>query len=380
MVTTWSDSFGRAQFGQRQNFFLGSYFINYHPQYFVSYRDHSRAGASNFEMLTQRVPIYGIPDAGASYGKTNGLNIFYVSGNGPIDSNNIYGLFKSLLQYPTNSYNNTQILTHDWSQPNPQILYSSIVIGDVPAHNADGSEYSRDYSYGGRTAAIEDGAPFVDTWNNMINVVTNNDSLLDTLWFPNGGAYDHPNNVFQLIWTLTNLRSLGVDSNTFTAVIDFNATKISATNHCTVTDLSRNGNNLSFTFHADRMAPGFYVPDGVITNDCNGAFSLVPTLGNQFCEIFRVTNLPQGNYELDIDGSNVVTVSSAQLAAGYNNFTNYSGAFWAQKKEVLGLMCDMADISRADASSNAHPDNLLLNELYESDATVCWHHQQFRRR
>jgi hypothetical protein len=235
-----------------------------------------------------------------------------------------------------------------------------------------GSANSRDYSYGARSAAIEDEAPFIDTWNNMINLVTNNNSVMGTLWFPNGGAYDHPNNVFQLIWTLTNLRSLGVDTNTFTAVIDFNAAKVSTTNHCTVTGLSRSGSSLSFTFHADRMAPGFYVPDGFITNDCRGAFALVPNLGNQFCEIFRVTNLPQGNYELNIDGSNAVTVSSAQLSAGYNNFTNYSGAFWAQKKEVLGRMCDLADISRADASSNAHPSDLLLNERYESDASGCW--------
>src|SRR5882757_9716306 len=108
MVTTWSDSYARAQYGQRQNFFLGTFFINYYPQYFVSYRDHSRSGASNLEMVTSRMPMYGIPDAGASYGKTNGLNIFYVSANGidendePYPSNSIYGSFKNLLRYPTN--------------------------------------------------------------------------------------------------------------------------------------------------------------------------------------------------------------------------------------------------------------------------------------
>jgi hypothetical protein len=33
-------------------------------------------------MLMTREPECGIPDAGASHGKTNGLNLFYVSGNG----------------------------------------------------------------------------------------------------------------------------------------------------------------------------------------------------------------------------------------------------------------------------------------------------------
>ena len=166
MVTTWSDSFARAQYGQRQNFFLGSYFINYYPQYFVSYRDHSRSGGSNVGMLTQLLPMYGIPDAGASHGKTNGLNIFYVSGNdledfeNAYDSNSIYGSFKEILQYPTNTYNRFGILTNDWSQPNPQNLYQSIVLGDTPYNMPDGYPTSREYSYGGRSAAQEAGAPF----------------------------------------------------------------------------------------------------------------------------------------------------------------------------------------------------------------------------
>ena len=377
MVTTWSDSFARGTFGQRQNFFLGSFFINYYPQYFISYRDHSRSGASNLEMATNRVPKHGIPDAGASHGKTNGLNFFYVSGNGnpetddSYDSNSIYGFFKDMLQYPTNTYNRFGILTNDWSQPNAQKLFQNIVIGDIPYDVPDGLLEARDYSYGGRSTALEDGVPFVDSWSNLVNVVTNAYANGPNLWF-NAPFFDHPANELQLVWDLTNLRSLGVNTNTYTAILDFNAATVSSTNHCTVTALSRNGNSLTFTFHADRMAPGFYVPDGTITNDCRGAFALMPSLGNRFCEILRVTNLPPGNYELNIDGSNVVTVSSAQLSAGYNCFTNYSGAIWAQKKEILGLMCDMLDVLRSDASTDAHPGENLLMENYESFASTRW--------
>jgi hypothetical protein len=377
MVTTWSDSFARGIYGQRQNFFLGDFFLNYYPRYFISYRDHSRSGASNQEMDTSRVPMFGIPDAGASRGKTNSLNFFYVSDNAEYDvppatsSNSIYGYFKDMLQYPTNAYNRFGLLTNDWSQPNPQNLYQSVVIGDIAYNTTDGHPGARDYSYGGRTAAIEDGAPFVDSWSNLVNVVTNAYINGPNLWF-NAPAYDHPANELQLIWTLTTLRSLGVDTNTYTAVMDFNTATVSSTNHCTVTGLSRLGNSLTFTFHADRMAPGFYVPDNVITNDCRGAFTLMPSLGNQFCEIFRITNLPAGNYQLNMDGSNVVAVTSAQLSAGYNNFTNYSGPFWAQKEEILGLMCDMLDVSRSDASLDAHPGTNILLENYESWARARW--------
>jgi hypothetical protein len=203
-----------------------------------------------------------------------------------------------------------------------------------------------------------------------VNIVTNAYANGPNLWFaPN---YDHPGNDLQLAWALMILRSLGADTNTYTAIIDFNTASVSATNHCTVTGLSRGGNSLAFTFHADRMAPGFYVPDDVITNDCRGAFALMPSLGNQFCEILRITNLPAGNYELGIDGSNIVTLTSAQLAAGYNAFTNYSGPFWAQKKEILGLMCDMVDVLRSDASTDAHPGSNILLENYESWARARW--------
>jgi hypothetical protein len=375
-VSTWSDSFARGPFGQRQNFFLGSFFINYYPQYFVSYRDHSRSGAPNEEMLTARMPMYGIPDAGASYGQTNGLNFFYVSDNGAdfedgnYDSNSIYGFFKEILQYPTNTYDRFGNFGNDWTQPNPEQLFQSVVIGVIAYNTQDGIPGAEQYSDGARNAALEDGVPYVDSWANLVGVVTNAFVNGPNLWW--GEYLDHPGNELQLIWDLTNLRSLGVDTNTFTAIIDFNAATASSTNHCTVTGLSRNGNNLTFTFHADRMAPGFYVPDDTITNDCRGAFTLMPSIGNQFFEILRITNLPAGNYALAIDGSNVVTLTSAQLAAGYNQFTNYNGAFWAQKKQILGLMCDMADVSRADAASDAHPNDNILMEAYESWARARW--------
>lgn len=375
MVTTWSDSFGRADFGQRQNFFLGSYFISYYPQFFVSFRDHSRSGGSNWEMLTNRIPRFGVVDAGFNRGKTNSLNIWYVSGNdfnGPhttgTASNNIYLIFKDILKYPTNTYTRAAVPTNDWTQSNAQFLYKSVVIGDVIYNNLSTSSHL--YSDGGSNAAFEAGAPFISTWDNMAAVVTANAGTAGTLWFPNGGAFDHPNNVFDLIWTLTNLRSLGVPTNTYTCILDFNSALIAQTNNCEVTGLALSGHKLSFTFHADRMAPGFYVPDGFITNDCRGAFNLVPSLGNAFCEILQATNLPVGNYQIRIDGSNVVILSSAQLSTGWNQFTNYSGAFWAQKKEILGQMCDMAAVSRADA--NTPTGNLTGLLLFESGGNTFW--------
>src|SRR6185312_9617764 len=99
--TTWSDSFSRSQVGQRQNLILGSYPICYFPQYFISYRDHSAGGHNNIDMAQTRMPEYGVPDIGLLAGNTNGVDIFYVSGNSELGSNAMYTNFVQILQYPT---------------------------------------------------------------------------------------------------------------------------------------------------------------------------------------------------------------------------------------------------------------------------------------
>lgn len=376
MFTIWSDSYARAQFGQRQNFFILSHYINKYPQFLIDPRDHSRSGGSNLEMDTNRFPKYGVPEWGSTHGKTNVVDILYVSANAAPSSNTVFGLFGDMFQAPGHTYNTNGLLTNDWSQSTA--LYQKVVFGDIPYRSVNGDTSSRDRSYGGRNQAIANGAPFVDTFVNLSNTVVSSflsPVTTNAYWF-NAPALDHPGNELDLCWALTSLTyptnagGLGEDTNIYTALIDFGNAATTSTNHCTITGLSKTGNVLTFTFHADRSAPGFYVPDGVQTNDCRGAFTLMPALGNAFCEIWRFSNLPPGSYNLVIDGSNCVTTTDIQLAAGFNFFTNYTGAFWAQKKEGLGLLCDIVDVVRADASTDAHPGDNRLIEKFESYANT----------
>lgn len=82
------------------------------------------------------------------------------------------------------------------------------------------------------------------------------------------------------------------------------------------------------------------VPDGHITNDARGAFVAMPQLGNAMNWNLQVTNLPTGTYSVFVDSSNIITLPSAQLASGYNLFTNYNGPWWAQRKAVLAAKRD----------------------------------------
>lgn len=379
MLITWGDSYARGEFGNRQNFFLLSHYINKYPQYMIEARDHSRSGVNNVGMANDQMPKYGVPEWGTSHGVTNVWDFIYVSDNGGFTSNQIASAFSDMIQAPTNTYTTNGVLKKDWNQANPLNLFGKVFIGTIAYNRADGDTSARDRNGGGRTVALSNGIPFVETWSNLVYVATNAFAVEpNVLWF-NGPSFDHPGNELQLIWALTTLTyptnagGLGEDTNIFKTVVDWNGSLVS-TNHCTVTLLSQSGGGLTFTFRADRIAPGFYVPDDVVTNDCRGAFVLMPALSNAFQEVMQFTNLPPNRlWNLGVNGSNVVTASSEALATGFNFFTCYKGALWEQKKQTLFLLLDMVNISHATASDRADVShgNLLI-ENFESLASARW--------
>lgn len=379
VVATYSDSFGSGTFGQRQNFFLGSYYINYHPQYFISYRDHSRSGANNGDMADTRIPRYGMLDAVSTHGITNMLSIYYSSGNGGFPSNTIYGFGTNIFQAYTNAYTtNLSFVVHDWTQANPQDRFDSFAVGDVVYNNLSTS--SRDMSYGLRSAAIEAHKGFSDTWSNMYPETSAYAATPSVLWFFNGGAYDHPNNAHQYLWSMrlltmstNNYRGIGADTNTFTCKMDVSTMTVTSTNHCVISSLSGTPTSFVYVSHYDRMAPGFYVPNGIQTNDCRPAFSVSLTdAGNFFHEDTVITGLPVGIYEWDVDDKYTNTVTSAQLAAGYNNFTNFNNPLWTAKNAVLSNMCLMSQFSPTNASDQINIGNNQLNIALVSIANTVW--------
>jgi hypothetical protein len=180
-------------------------------------------------------------------------------------------------------------------------------------------------------------------------------------------------NEYAFIWAITTLTNLGVDSNSFTAVLDFNNATVSSTNHCTIGSVSLSGLSLTISaFHADHQAPAFYVPDGTTTNDMRQAFVDIPAFGNAFCEIIRITNAPTGTYNVQWDNYPPIQVSSAQLASGFNWWTNYANPFFYQGMSTIYAMCDMRDVLRTDSSNPAHGGAGLLLSQYESYARAVY--------
>ncbi len=374
VAITDSDSFGRAQFGQRQNFFLLSYCAQFYPDQFVAVHDHSGSGRSNLGQAQTSFPRFDVLEYGILGPGTNVLQFIYHSSNGGLNSNSIYGIFSTnLLQFPTNIYTSSGY-TNDF--PYPKTNATVVVIGDIAYNTSDGQTATRDAAYGARSAALEDGLLFVDSWTNTSAdaIACFNSGIYGTLWFPNSGAFDHPNNTYNLLWHLYTIRSLELDTNVFTHVLDWNSTTPSQTNHCTVTSMSKVGITLTYTFHADRMGSSYYSVDSSQTNDCLPAFTLHPELANVECEMLRVTNVNLGvNYSVSEDGVTIIpSMPGALLSAGTNMFRINSGAMWQQKKQTLVLLNGTVDVSPTNASDPLAPDGNTYIIRQESYANTIW--------
>jgi len=200
------------------------------------------------------------------------------------------------------------------------------------------------------------GAPIIDL----------NGILRANGWWTNSlvGFYagGHPYPAGSLIMAMEMLLAQNVETNIGAVAFDWQAASAS-TNHCAVTGLTVSGNTLSCTIHFDRMPMAWDVPDGTITNDARDAFTVAPVLGNAFQWTIQVTNLPVGSCSIILDGSNIVTLSSSALAAGYNLFTNYNGSQWAQRKETLNRNFDQIGCDRVTRIAHSAGQALSLNAI-----------------
>lgn len=375
------DSFGTAQFAQRYTFVVWSFYAQMYPQYVMSPRDRSRSGADNIDVNTNRLQKLGSLDAALCTGVTNWFNFLFVSGNHVIangGSNGIFAAQSQSVQAPTNTYNRLDVFTNDPPIPNAPLHFRNVLLGDIaywPGGNGGVvSTASRDYSYGGRSVALANGWPFVDMFVNISNAVQTAYGInTNGFWFSSstGSTNDHWGNEIQFVGGLTTIKSLGEDTNIFTAVMDWSNPSVpSQTNHCTVSGGSVVGNTFTFTLHADRMGSSYYVPSATQTNDMTGGIPLMPSLTNYQCEMLRVTNLPALNYNMFEDGVQIMTnVASSTLSAGINLFLVNAGAMWNQKCQTMNLLCYYANVSPTNATDTYQPHG--TNELWVAQGSYA---------
>lgn len=131
------------------------------------------------------------------------------------------------------------------------------------------------------------------------------------------------------------------DTNVSNVIVDWLGQSVSWTNRATATSISRSGNTLTFTYRTTRMPGAWDVQFNDPTNWAMPAFQLIPSQADAFVFSLGVSNLPAGMYETRIDGVLVSTLSDSVLGTGrgWNMYTNIVGPLWAQRFEVLRLLC-----------------------------------------
>lgn len=194
------------------------------------------------------------------------------------------------------------------------------------------------------------GQPSIGLYSNLYIGGWSNYFRLPQGDFHSGG---HPPPGYALDMAGQTVINLGLDTNVGAFTLDWNNQLVAATNKVTIVNPSLVNHVLTFTAHFDRMPMAWDVPDGTITNDASTAFISLPKMATQFTWIVQITNLPPGNYNLAIDGSNVVILTDAQLSAGWNMFAVTNGPLWNQRKAVLNAKRDQQGVDHVTLISHS---------------------------
>jgi len=349
--------------GFRMEAYVHSYLALNYPQYSLFFYNWSRSGGTMDDMLTNRLQRLGLPVWGYQSNNFQHIGIACMTDNGGLDSNGMYLAMSNVFQAP-------RIMSDGGTALNSQSGWAStatvqwIGLGEPPLEGPGPDTAQRDRNDATTNAGPRLGLRGIDIWNPLSQSWTNDyiaNGGTNIQWFsaPKAGHFASGG---ALSWALAILKSITTDTNISTCIADW-AGSVVSTNHCVLSGVSQSGNTLTFNRLDDRLPMAWDVPDGTITNNATTAFNLAPGDANYFQFTLQITNLPVGNYIVKIDGATVAVLPQAVLAGGWNMFTNYTGPYWAQRKEVLGLIRDLEYVNRVTLIPGSAGDQLGLVAL-----------------
>jgi hypothetical protein len=154
--------------------------------------------------------------------------------------------------------------------------------------------------------------------------------------FIGGGDAVHPGPAGHTIMAWAVLKGLGATALVSRAELDGAAGKVLASEGCRVTNLKADQGTVAF----DRSDDALPMP---IDPRAEPALKLAPILQDLDQYELKVSGLPAGTYELNIDGESVSKASNEDLAKGWN-LANTAGPITKQSREVLALVFKKNDI------------------------------------
>lgn len=334
--------------GYRIPDYIESYFQLMYPGQDIHVFNNSRSGGNMEDILTNRLQKLNVPLWAWKTNNFQHVGFVVSTDNGGLTSNNMVLAHSNIYQAPLLMSDGDDTLnTHlGWASSN---VVQWVGIGYVP-EGTDGNETERQRNNAGTNAGWQLGVLGIDWWNRQApswtNDVNNNSGQNVGFYVSPAGHFTGGGALSCTYSTLRGIPVIAADTNVSTCLVDWSAAVAASTNHCTITSIVLSGKTLTFIRHDDRLPFAYDMPDGTITNDCSGAFRLIPSDMDMFKFTTQLQNLPSGTYTVTIDGVLCATLNNAQLAAGWNMFTNTVGPYWAQRKEVLGRIRDKEYVDR----------------------------------
>jgi len=187
----------------------------------------------------------------------------------------------------------------------------------------------RQFSDGLKEVAAKQGATFVDQFDPYMAIMMH-ERAADPAAFIGGGDAVHPGPAGHTIMAWAILKALGAPALVSRAEIDGAAGKVVTVEGCRVDNIKADKGTVSF----DRLDDALPMP---VDPKAESALKLAPILQDLNRYELQVTGLPDGTYELSIDGESAAKASSEDLAKGWNLATS-AGAITKQSQDVLALV------------------------------------------
>jgi hypothetical protein len=353
----------------------GDYFATYwycmYPQYTNHIYSWSRSGSGwngDYQLQEEKwcLPLWNsfpVP----------GYNWIEANDNESLDSNATYTAGQLICAGPPLFYNGTALTNEGVATTG----ITHIPLGRLPHDAPDGDSGAIAGNAGSMGLAAARGVALIDLWHRMWTNGMSADVVGARILGFAPGSHPFPPGALAMATHI--LLGLNVETNVGSITFNWSAATAS-TNHCVASSISVAGNVLTATVRFDRMPMAWDVPDGTITNDATGAFVAMPSICNAFNWIIQATNLPAGNYEIDVDGHRADSCTSAQLAAGRNWATNYvlTNPLWKQRVAVLNAKRDQRGENHItlDITQNDSAPGNTFN--YQSHSSLYYDEDEFR--
>jgi len=345
--------------GYRVVEYLHSYFALNYPTSNIAMYNGGRSGTTMDITLTNSIQKFGVPLWGYQSNLFQKIGFLSMTDNGGLGTNEMVNAVSNACLAPAVMSDGAFPLTTQ-SGYTATMRVQWVAVGEPPLEGSGPDTAQRTRNNATTNAGWTFGARGVDGWNTLSpswfsDYTANGGTNVE--WFASPGGHFASGGA--LSWAMAIIKGITTDTNISTCTLDWNSSTPSATNHCVVSSIANSGSTLTFTRHDDRLPMAFDVADGIITNDAQGAFNLIPGDASYFHFDLQITNLPAGNYSVAIDGTTVAaSLSSTVLASGWNMFTNYSGPYWNQRKEVLGRIRDQRYVNRVTLVSGSAGDQV----------------------